>query len=76
MTEFGVVATVDYVLLQVMTGESWSEACARPLLFGLEQNNGVQVHEHDVEDTFWTHSYVSQYARIHTHIGMCICIRT
>jgi len=40
---YGTFFRALYTLFQVMTGESWSEACARPLLFGLEQNNGVQV---------------------------------
>jgi len=40
---YGTFFRAFYTLFQVMTGESWSEACARPLLFGLIQNNGVQV---------------------------------
>merc|ERR1712137_955023 len=32
-----------YTLFQVMTGESWSEAVVRPLLFGLYKNNALFV---------------------------------
>jgi len=30
-----------FTLFQVMTGESWAEAVARPLLFGHDPNNGI-----------------------------------
>jgi len=40
---YGTFFRALYTLFQVMTGESWSEAVARPLLFGLQQNSGVQV---------------------------------
>merc|ERR1712007_91777 len=32
-----------YTLFQVMTGESWSEAVVRPLVFGLYKNDAVVV---------------------------------
>jgi len=32
-----------YTLFQVMTGESWSEAVARPLLFGFSDNMGLSA---------------------------------
>merc|ERR1712137_1296011 len=32
-----------YTLFQVMTGESWSEAVVRPLIFGLYKNNAATV---------------------------------
>merc|ERR1712137_893869 len=32
-----------YTLFQVMTGESWSEAVVRPLIFGLYKNDAVAV---------------------------------
>jgi len=32
-----------YTLFQVMTGESWSEAVVRPLIFGLYENNAATV---------------------------------
>merc|ERR1712137_602790 len=32
-----------YTLFQVMTGESWSEAVVRPLVFGLYKNNATAV---------------------------------
>ena len=35
---YGTFSRALYTLFQVMTGESWSEAIARPLIFGLEKN--------------------------------------
>merc|ERR1712137_590783 len=32
-----------YTLFQVMTGESWSEAVVRPLVFGFNKNNATTV---------------------------------
>uniref|UniRef100_A0A7S2BAX5 EF-hand domain-containing protein n=2 Tax=Haptolina brevifila TaxID=156173 RepID=A0A7S2BAX5_9EUKA len=40
---YGTFFRALFTLFQVMTGESWSEAIARPLLFGLDSNNGVIV---------------------------------
>uniref|UniRef100_A0A7S2BA23 EF-hand domain-containing protein n=1 Tax=Haptolina brevifila TaxID=156173 RepID=A0A7S2BA23_9EUKA len=40
---YGTFMRALFTLFQVMTGESWSEAIARPLLFGLDSNNGVIV---------------------------------
>jgi len=40
---YGTFLRALYTLFQVMTGESWSEAVARPLMFGLEKTNGIQV---------------------------------
>mmetsp|Transcript_17628 Transcript_17628/g.21119 ORF Transcript_17628/g.21119 Transcript_17628/m.21119 type:complete len:447 (-) Transcript_17628:623-1963(-) len=40
---YGTFMRALYTLFQVMTGESWSEAVARPLLFGLYQNNAFTV---------------------------------
>ena len=38
---YGTFSKAMYTLFQVMTGESWSEAVARPLLFGLHNKNAV-----------------------------------
>jgi len=40
---YGTFFRALYTLFQVMTGESWSEAVARPLLFGYAQNDGLIV---------------------------------
>merc|ERR1712037_520930 len=40
---YGTFMRALYTLFQVMTGESWSEAIARPLLFGWSTNNAVVV---------------------------------
>jgi len=36
---YGTFSRALYTLFQVMTGESWSEAVARPLIFGLHRDN-------------------------------------
>merc|ERR1712032_1369309 len=40
---YGTFMRALYTLFQVMTGESWSEAVARPLLFGWSNDNAVVV---------------------------------
>ena len=40
---YGTFARSMYTLFQVMTGESWSEAVARPLVFGYNQGNATLV---------------------------------
>merc|ERR1712032_636261 len=40
---YGTFMRALYTLFQVMTGESWSEAVARPLLFGWSTSNGAVV---------------------------------
>jgi len=40
---YGTFFRALFTLFQVMTGESWSEAVARPLLFGLDKSNGILV---------------------------------
>jgi len=40
---YGTYTRAMYTLFQVMTGESWSEAVARPLLFGLYQESTLAV---------------------------------
>jgi hypothetical protein len=40
---YGTFMRALYTLFQVMTGESWSEAVARPLIFGLYQNDAIVV---------------------------------
>merc|ERR1712216_48816 len=40
---YGTFMRALYTLFQVMTGESWSEAVARPLLFGLYKENSITV---------------------------------
>lgn len=40
---YGSFARSMYTLFQVMTGESWSEAVARPLVFGYNQGNATVV---------------------------------
>jgi len=40
---YGTFMRALYTLFQVMTGESWSEAVARPLLFGWSKNNAIVV---------------------------------
>lgn len=40
---YGTFIRALYTLFQVMTGESWSEAVARPLIFGLYKNDAIVV---------------------------------
>ena len=40
---YGTYTRAMFTLFQVMTGESWSEAVARPLLFGLYQDSTLTV---------------------------------
>lgn len=40
---YGTFMRALYTLFQVMTGESWSEAVARPLIFGLYKNDAIVV---------------------------------
>ena len=40
---YGTFSRALYTLFQVLTGESWSEAVARPLVFGLYKSNAVFV---------------------------------
>ena len=40
---YGTFLRALYTLFQVFTGESWSEAVARPLVFGLYKSNAVFV---------------------------------